>query len=975
MVGVGTARRGGVPGALARGARSLPGFRAGWFLLASSILAACAPTTTPPPSPAPIPLSVLDPWRTRATDAVSAPAVTREPPLEDALLPTREAETIALAEALVARGRDAQAIDALEAVSSFSLDPAVARHARAELGTLLLRSGAFADAAAALAPLRQVPSSESHWRERYAEGAARAAIGDRVLAAGLLAEASAGLREEIGSVPASERRPLISARIAALRWAGYLRAQASDFSGAREHWREALGEVSRTRPRAASFDEGIADSIRWAIQAAHFAEGAWDSVLAIASAAPPPRHQQVDFLVGAAAFARQDYARADTLLAHFIETPDAPDTWVREALLLRAWLALRRDEPEAALASYAQLGRAGEEGASLERYGEAVASLQAGLYDEAARLLTPVPSDSAPAALRSQWALVLAMARLQQGDDEAALATLDGIQAAALSDTLGWVAETLRGDVHYRQGEMEAAYALYASAASHFEDVPESVSRRQAFSALGSERWGSAARILGDLLMRFPATEHGAEYNLWRAEALVRLGRAEEAHVLYGRAERFGADAASCAYARGWCELAAGRDRESLIEFERASQICRACPLALDIALGRGYALARLGRTDEAARAFALLFAGDDEEGEPDTSSPDSDAYGVGGDERRYQMASSLFAELSRAAGESALGARALWWEGQALVRAGEAREAIERFQRLQTHAGASDTVRVGAHLACAETYASLGALDDALHAYRAALATGALSAGQRQAALAASLACERDLGQYDAALGTLATFALEYPRAARVEESRLALAESLRGAGRCDDALRLYGEFLARADQRDARRDTARMHHAACLEVLGQASRAAQAYLALEDANDPRMGSEALLRAGRALRVAGEERRALDVLQRRLGLDLSPGDAAATRAELALAFATIGERVAAVNEWDKVVNGGSGVPDSLKALGNYHLGRAALEAGEYDAAIRALTIADSLGHGSAARMLLEDARRHRDVTQPSQGR
>jgi tetratricopeptide (TPR) repeat protein len=460
--------------------------------------------------------------------------------------------------------------------------------------------------------------------------------------------------------------------------------------------------------------------------------------------------------------------------------------------------------------------------------------------------------------------------------------------------------------------------------------------------------------MLGELLVKFPGTTRGAEYSLWRGEALYKLGRLEEAQALYRRAERLGSDIASCAMALGWCASDAGQAAEALAEFDRAARACAGCRLQDDIALGRGYNLARLGRVEEAGRLFERILETTapadayDGPGAPDAlEPPDSTATD------RYARASALFASLTAAEGASPLGARALLWEGEALLRAGALREAAERFERIGRHGGASDTLRALGQLAYGRVRAYLGDPGAALPALRAALAANVLDATQRAAGERTLLACE------------------------------LAQCDSLIAGGKPDEALQLCEELIARGPAAGRQRDGLDFLVARCREGLGEPRVAAQAFFELGDAADPALRAEALRRAGLLFARSGDDRRALEACRRRLALDLDPAQAADTRALLAASYARLGERSEAANEWERVADGGPEVPDSLRAAGHYALGRIAFDAADWDFAARALANADSLGYGGDARSLSQEARRRAaaagdgsdSVPPPGQGR
>jgi tetratricopeptide (TPR) repeat protein len=916
--------------AAAAGALSVAGF------LALCLLSACAHAPRE---------------RGAAVVATGEPTLGRPLVAGEDLIAGREAESLTHIRGLAYAGRLMEARTQCEELTGAILDPAIEVETHRELAELLLRTGKPGRAAALLANLPPSSGTAGEWRARFMAGAASVAAGDTASARAALLAAAEGARVQLLTTPAEGRVELTTARVAALRWAGLFAARQSDYPAARAAWEAALGELAHPRMRSGS-GAREADSIRLAIAVAWFAESRWDSLLSVSERSGGDRDDPIwDLMLGRAAFATDDFSRADSLLARITDATAAlPASWVDEALLLRGWMASRRGEPGRALESYRRVGERAQARTPLRRYGEAVADLQAGDIEAAETLLAPGAPDDVPIALRGIWDYALAYARVRLGRYDAALEALDALSDASLPDSIGRASAMLRGDLFYRRGEMQSASDLYGELAGRYDDVPEPLYRRQALAALGAGRWGAAARTLGELLVKFPGTARGAEYNFWRGEALYRLGRIDEAQAQYRRAERLGSDVASCAMALGWCASDAGDPAGALAEFARASRACGGCRLQDDIALGRGYNLARLGRVDEAGRLFEQILENDaspdaagalDGLGAPDrrgapggpgmsiaTTPPDSSAID------RYSRASALFASLSAAEGASQLGARALLWEGEALWRAGALREAAERFERMEQQGGASDTLRALGQLAYGRVRAQQGDPGAALTALRAALAANVLDAPQRAAARRTLLACE------------------------------LAQCDTLIARGKPAEALSLCEELSAGAPAEGGSRDALRFLSARCREGLGETRVAAQAFFELADAADPVLRAEALRRAAVLFGRAGDDRGALEACRRRLTLDLDPAQAAETRALMAATYERLGERSEAANEWERIANGGPEVPYSLRAAGNYALGRIAFDAADWDFAARALANADSLGYGGDARSLSREALR-----------
>lgn len=950
-------------------------------------------------------------WLPRALAALARPELTAGLAAEAAIVPTREGEALAVAGARVQED-EREALARFETISAAALDPLIARLADLTLGELLLRAGEPRRAAAALAAAPRDPRPEAVWRRQMLEASARAAAGDRAEARRLLAAAGEGARAELASLRGNARASVLEARRLALRWSGWLAAQEGDQTGARALWRTALAETS---PPAAT-----ADTLRLAVAASWFAEGVWDSA-AVWAAPPGPGREAArepsgqrrgpawDYLLGWAAFARGEYATADSAFSRLpVAGPEVPAAWVDQISLARGWIASRRGDPESALRHYARV-RAGESGgaADLRRYGEAVAQLQAGALEEAVALLDSPPpgfqresegprtaspdaggaqsllDDEGAARLAGLWLLARAYARAQLGWDEQALADLDGFHGRGEGDPLGSAAAVLRGDLHFRRGEMEAAYALYTGVATGLDDPPEDLRRRQALAALGAGRWGAAARGLADLQLKFPATARAAEYAFWRGEALYQLGRLGEARALFERAERLGADAMRCAYALGWCAADEGRAALALELFDRALRACARCELADDLRLGRAYGLARLGRLDDADAEILRLCKRWDEpldslllqepEAEPDAGAGDEGPARLGdepaarpaiapGPARR--AAAERFVEVARAEPASALGAHALYWAGAILQRAGQACEAVQTLRRGADHPGASDALRARILVARAGAARLCGGVGASVADYREALAGGVLGAQERRTVYVALIGDLARAGDWSGAQEALAAMEGEGLRGgAELSEARLQLAAALASAGRGPEAQRCYEDWLAE-NAGSPRADEIRLRRAELIEAGGDWESALREYAILADTALPAMQSQALERAGMLHLLRREDRPALDAFRRRLALALSPAEAAETRARIAAAHERQGERAAASNEWEKIAHAGPQVPDSLRALGSFQLGRIALESGDARSALREFEAADSLGYGPEASRWVAEARR-----------
>jgi tetratricopeptide (TPR) repeat protein len=666
--------------------------------------------------------------------------------------------------ALIRDGRLSEGMACLRETAIASLDPQVRREAWARLGENELRSGAPGEAGKAFARALAAPGVAAEaWRVRLWEGAARAAAGDARGAVTALEEAALG--------------PDPAARLLARRWAGWLEWSAGEPARARALWQAGL--------RAEPPGSAAADSLALDLAESWFARSAWDSVTAIL--APAPATDRGWALLGYARYMRGEIVRADSALAEVTEHR-APGSSSDLALLWRAWIALERGEPARTLAFLRRITRPLPPQAILVRYAAALAHVQLGGFEVADSLLARGPAPREGDALARPWTYARAYAQARQGRFAQAEETLGPPPDRPPVDRLDQGMAILRADVNLELGRVADAYTGYVRAASRDAPATDGLLWRQALAALGSEQWGAAARVLDDLLVRFPGAPRTPEFHLWRGEALYRLGRLAEARTHFTRAERLGADAARCAYALGWCDYQEGRWEAALHNFERAGTLGGVGSLDADLARCRVDCLRRLGRDREAAA----------------TPDPAADS-----DEDR----------------------------ARAFMQAGRFREAHTAYQAWMNRLGPDDPRRWEARFQIARSAEALGELRDAATEY--------------------------------AALGAQPGFALQ---------------------------------------------------------------------------------GEAMLRAAALWLRAGEPRRALGLLEGRSTLLLDPAEASRTHALAAQAFEALGEETAAANEWEKVGHAGAGAPDSLRAIGQLHLGRRAFTAGEWGAAYAAFAAADSLG-------------------------
>ncbi len=857
----------------------------------------------------------------------------------DELIPLRERESLRRARNLMAGGRAGAGEALLRALGEQASEPELRARAWLELAAALAGAGRGAEAMSVIErALAAWDWGDQAWRLR----AWRAWL---LVDLGQMQSGAQALVEAAGAAPAGLRM-----RAELARWAGWLQAGRGDFEAARAAWRQALQDA-RAFP-------ALADSLRLALGQSFVTEGRWAEAAAyLRAAAARPRAPALGrFLLGRALYQSGRGDSAEIVLRGLIEDPpEAPAPWLDEARVILGWLALARGETARALELYGAVSGQRPEEVLPSRYGTAMALIADGRSAQAESLLAPGAPVDRDHPLHYPWVYALAFARFQLERYPDAIATLEAFRERARADSLSGGAWSLRGDCFYRLGQAAEASAAYAEAATHYPDAPEALLRRQALAALALQDWATAVRLLGEVIVRYPGTDQGAEYNFWRAEAYYRLERRDDARRHYRRALALGADPAACSYALGWCDYEEGRYAAALTHFDRALALCRDCPFAVDLLLRRGNCLFNLGRIEEAERSFARA-----------ASQAQAGALAGLSGEATFQRgwallrledfagARAAFARIREEQGENALGSEALYWEAVAFFRQELYDQAAERFRAVQAGRGTPDSLRSRAQLGLGDCHFNLGDYRGALEWYRGILGSPGAADEMLQTAHESVFECRVALNEWDLADSALATLEARFPRAQGLADRHLQVAEGYLREKRYQSALDAFGNFLERAPTQDPRLLGVRYQIARCREELGQRDAAAAAYEALGEREDFRDRSEALLRAGVLRLEGGQAREALRPLEKRLALDLNPAQTALTRAYLADGYQRLGERQAARAEWEKVAARGGGATDSLRAVANLRLGRLAFEGREWQAAFLHFAAADSLGAAAA---------------------
>jgi len=872
------------------------------------------------------------------------PLLTRSLVSLDDILPGRERETLLRARSLIAGGEISLGEGMLHSLATSALSEQTRAVAWLELGESLFRREQYKQSAKALvSALSHNPDIDDGWRVQFWLASALEQSGEDSAAAEAYRVAARG-------APAKSRP-----RINALWRAGWLLAidnnadRDDDHAMTEELWLRALSDADQF--------PGLTDSLHLDLAELYFSRGQWAKArdLLDRPLMPVARNHRWDFLAGRASLEVGALDSTREAFERLIKLgSQAPPSWLDEARVALGWIALRSGESSEALSYYRNVSGDRPQDLPPSIYGTAVALVSQNSYQDAEVRLAPDPPVPATDPLFYPWLYALAYCRFHLEKYEEAIDNLDSFRGLTHADSLVRAAWSLKGDCFYRLSMNEDAYAAYNKAVNILPTSPEQLERRLALAAIAAERWGTAARLLGDLIIKYPGTEHGGEYNFWRAEVFYRLGRLDSAREHYRRAERLGADPIRCAYALGWCEYKEADYLAALVHFDRASSLCRACPYREDLFMRRGNCLFNTGDIAGAASAFARaaeLTAFDE-----DITLHQQAAYRHGWALYRlrdFTGAAGVFEEIYRREGDTPLGAWVLYWTGQSHFRLQNYVAAKQILERVSKHSAAPDSLRAQAILAVGDGCFNLADYRGALDWYRRLLEAPGADRPLLRTAHESIFECRGALGEWKEAGLILDRLTSEFPESEGLGEKYLQIADGYFRASQFSNALGAYRTFLEEGHLDDPRLVRARHQMAICHENLGNQKMAADTYAVLGDLDDFRYRSAVLLKAGRLYVDLKENRRALAVLEKRLTLDLDPGQTALSRAYLAEVYQKLDELPAARREWELVVARDSGAPDSLRAVGSLYLGRLAFGDRDWAGAFQGFSRADSLGISS----------------------
>ncbi len=886
-------------------------------------------------------------WWERGLTGLERPELTRALLALDDILPGRSRETLLRARALRRAGETVKAESLFSSLTRQNHTDETRALAFLELGESYFQQEKWSDTVKALIEaINLLPDYAANWRIHFTLGIALEADGEHTAAVEAYRNAAAG-------APAKSRL-----RAVTLRRAGWLLAvdrnlNESDgtgdsrrFSLIRELWQRALFHAENYPP--------LADSLSLDMAELFFSQGHFDLTrdLLAKPLQRESRGYRWEFLAGRAALEVSDLDSTRVSFERLIaKGARVPSSWLDEARVVLGWIALKQGSSEEALGYYRNVSGDRLEDLPPSVYGTAVALISQAAYGEAESRLTPAPPVAQTDPLFYPWLYALAYSRFHIEKYGQAINDLESFRGLTHADSLVRAAWSLKGDCYYRLSQPEDAFAAYNKAVNILPSAPELLERRRALAAIATESWGAAARLLGDLIVKYPGTEYGGEYHFWRAEVFYRLGRMDSARDHYKLAERFGADPVRCAYALGWCDYKEADFASALANFDVAAALCADCAYKLDLFMRRGNCLYNTGDIAGSATAFAeaVEFAATG----GDVEFHNRAAYRYGWALIRLQdfaAAEPVFEGIYRREANTPLGARALYWFGQSRFRQQKYLAAIDILKQVVTHSTAPDSLQAQASLAVADACFNLGNYPEALEWYRQLLEAPAASRSLRRTAHESIFECRGALGDWEAAEQALINLLADFPESQGLGEKHLQVADGYFNKSQFNNALTTYQSFLEEGHPDDPRLVRARYQMAICREKLGQNEAAADAYAALGEIEGFRHQGAVLLASGRLYLKMNNNRRALQVLELRLTLNLDPYQTALTRAHLADAYQKLDELLAARNEWEKVVAADGGAPDSLRAIGSLHLGRLSFGDRNWTGAYHGFSQADSLG-------------------------
>jgi cellulose synthase operon protein C len=384
-----------------------------------------------------------------------------------------------------------------------------------------------------------------------------------------------------------------------------------------------------------------------------------------------------------------------------------------------------------------------------------------------------------------------------------------------------WTRQALfrAGETAYRLGDTDQARAdLERFLAAYPDDrLGAYVLPYLGEMALGRGEAADAERYFRQALEKHPQGRLQDDCRFGLARALERLGKPGEAERFYAAVASKVASplAGDAQFHLGALQYASGRYEEAVETFAALEQTFPESPWRTQARLGRGWALLKLRRRDEAKAVFASLAS--------DAQHGLEARHWLGLTEKaagEYAAAAATLREAARAAAGKPIEPAVRFHAGDALLRSGDAAGAVAEFD-------AVIALGDGDH----------EWLDDALCGkVRAALAQGDHARLDREAAefqrrsgqsplradvhrMVARSLLERQ--RYDEAAALLEPLAAADPQTPRALEDRYLLAVAREGQQRYEDALAALGPVVEAATGR--LQADARLRQGSALRMLGR--------------------------------------------------------------------------------------------------------------------------------------------------------
>ncbi|MBI4878736.1 MAG: tetratricopeptide repeat protein [Planctomycetes bacterium] len=364
----------------------------------------------------------------------------------------------------------------------------------------------------------------------------------------------------------------------------------------------------------------------------------------------------------------------------------------------------------------------------------------------------------------------IAWCRFRCGEYDAALAAIEEFTRLHRGDPLDGELRFLAGECLLEAGRPQEALAAY----TQVEDGPflDSALRGAGFALGELDEHAAAAEMFGKVVERVPESRYAAEATLQCGIHLLKAGQAEAAAAVLSSATA--QEGAELCYWRSRARAAAGDPAGALADCERAlalkpeAELCERCQVA------RGDLLFDLGRSAEAAEAYAAS------ESDHALYSAAAASLNAGRPAGARQLAERLLAERK----ESSYAAAARAILGECLLAEEDYAGAAAQF--LEAARSGDEAVKLSATERAGWCRFLNGEHAAAAEAFRWVVDHGQGAKEQEEALYMLGRACE-GTGQQGAALRSFERHLAEHPEGAHRPDVLIALLRLGRGRARRD--------------------------------------------------------------------------------------------------------------------------------------------------------------------------------------------